>query len=229
MKPPENARPPKPGLRSPVAAPAAVHAPGAKRDGRKDNAAITQAALRASGWRLFGQLGYDASSVGALCAEAGVTAGALYHHYGDKKGLFAAVAEELDAALAERAGAASATVLAAGGQVWDAFLAGVDTLLDAGTDAATRRIGLADAPAVLGADAWLAIRERHGLGAMTGAVQNLQAAGVLALGDPSRIARIALGMLYGAVEALPVEPQQRAAALVDTRRIAHAMLATLRR
>lgn len=199
-----------------------------KRDGRRENAAATQAALRAAGRRQFGQRGYEGSSVGSLCAEAGVTAGALYHHYGDKKGLFAAVAEELDAGLAQRAGAASAAALQRGGEVWDAFLAGVDVLLLAGADVALRRIGLADAPAVLGADRWLEIRERHGLGAMTAAVRNLQTAGILAAGDPKRIARIVLGMLYGAIEALPGDAAQRDAALAETRRVTHAMLSTLR-
>ena len=75
--------------------------PLAAADGRKTNAAATQAALRAAGRTLFGQLGYEATSLGALCAAAGVTTGALYHHFGDKKGLFAAVAEELDAGLVQ--------------------------------------------------------------------------------------------------------------------------------
>ena len=206
-------------MKKPAAAPEA-----AKRDGRRENAQATRDALRAAGRRQFGQLGYDASSVTSLCAEAGVTAGALYHHFGDKKGLFAAVAEELDAMLAERAGAASGAVVVAGGNLWQAFLAAVDVLLVAGTDPAGRRIGLADAPAVLGADAWLAIRERHGLGAMMAAVAGLQQAGVFAPGDPARIARIVLGMLYGAIEGLSDSPD----ALAETRRLSHAMLATLR-
>ncbi|MES2300229.1 MAG: TetR/AcrR family transcriptional regulator [Pseudomonadota bacterium] len=219
-----------------------------RRDGRRDNAHATRAALCAAGHALFGALGYEGSSVGALCAQAGVTAGALYHHYGDKKGLFAAVAEQMDAALAERAASASAAALARGATPWESMLAAVDTMLASGADPALRRIGLSDAPAVLGADAWLAIRERHGLGAMRAAVQGLQAAGLLIEGDATRLARIVLGMLYGAVEALPdrappakalagvvprdVPPsdaRHAARALDETRRITHAMLAALRR
>ena len=73
--------------------------PGPAIDGRKSNAAQTQAALKAAGRQLFGQRGYEATALGALCERAGVTTGALYHHFGDKKGLFAAVAEDLDAGL----------------------------------------------------------------------------------------------------------------------------------
>lgn len=202
---------------------------GKKKDGRQENADATQAALRAAGRRLFGTLGYDGSAVGALCADARVTSGALYHHFGDKKGLFAAVAEELDRALVELAQGAGAAALQAGAGPWDAFLASVDALLQAGLDPAGRRIGLVDAPAVLGADAWLAIRDRHGLGAMSATVAALQQAGQFAPGEPRRLARIILGLLYGAIEALPDNPRQGKAALGATKEVVHTMLAALRR
>jgi AcrR family transcriptional regulator len=200
-----------------------------KPDGRQENSEATQAALRAAGRRLFGAQGYDASAVGALCAEAKVTSGALYHHFGDKKGLFAAVAEELDTALVALAGQVSAKALQAGKSPWDAFIASVDALLDAGMDPAGRRIGLVDAPAVLGADGWLAIRERHGLGAMVATVEALQSMGELAPGDTRRLARIILGLLYGAIEALPDEPARGKAALSATKELVHTMLGALRR
>ncbi len=203
--------------------------PAKKPDGRLENSETTQAALRAAGRRLFGELGYDASGVGALCAEAKVTSGALYHHFGDKKGLFAAVAEELDRQLVQLAANATHAVLARGGSLWDAFLASVEVLLQAGVDPRGRRIGLHDAAAVLGADGWLAIRERHGLGAMTAAVQALQQAGTFQPGDPRRLARIILGLLYGAIEALPDDPAAIDGALADTRLLVHSMLAALKK
>ena len=199
-----------------------------KADGRLDNSAATQAALRAAGRKLFGELGYEGAAVGALCAEANVTSGALYHHFGDKKGLFAAVAEELDSNLVLMAAEVTHKALVAGASVWEAFLASVDVLLRAGVDPRTRRIGLHDAAAVLGADGWIAIRERHGLGAMTGAVQALQQAGVFAPGDARRLARVILGLLYGAIEALPDDPARIDQALTDTRTLVHTMLAALK-
>lgn len=203
--------------------------PGAaKVDGRLENSAATQLALRAAGRRLFGELGYDASAVGALCAEAKVTSGALYHHFGDKKGLFAAVAEDLDRGLVALAMETRAAILAQGGNVWDAFLGSIDAILKAGSDPGGRRIGLIDASAVLGADGWIAIRERHGLGAMVRTVQGLQDAGLFSPGDPRRPARLILGLLYGAIEALPDDPAQLDAAWADTRQLIHTMLASLR-
>lgn len=199
-----------------------------KPDGRQENSESTQAALRAAGRRLFGQLGYEGSSVGALCAEAKVTSGALYHHFGDKKGLFAAVAEELDSTLVALAHTAGTRALATCGDPWAAFLASVDALLEAGMDPAGRRIGLVDAPAVLGGEAWLAIRERHGLGAMIGTVQALQTAGILAAGEPRALARIILGLLYGAIEALPRQARGSDGALAASKTVVHAMLGGLR-
>ena len=198
-----------------------------KRDGRKENAAATQAALRAAGRRLFGSRGYEATSLGALCTEAGVTTGALYHHFGDKKGLFAAVAEELDSDLVKLVGQAVARALTQGKDPWAAFLTGIDTLLAAGVDPGGRRIGLVDASAVLGAKGWLEIRERQGLGAMIQTVTGLQALGLIEPGDPVRLARIILGMLYGAIEALPEDPAQVQTALAETKQFTHAMLRSL--
>lgn len=198
-------------------------------DGRKVNAASTQAALRAAGRRLFGQLGYEATSLGAICTEAGVTTGALYHHFGDKKGLFAAVAEELDEGLVKLTTVARAKALAGGADAWQAFMAAIDVFLHAGLNPEGRRIGLTDAPAVLGAQAWLEIRERHGLGAMVQTVRTLQALGMLPAGDVLLRARLILGLLYGAVEALAHQPEDAAlVALGETRALVHAMLNGMR-
>jgi AcrR family transcriptional regulator len=197
-------------------------------DGRKANAETTQAALRSAGRRLFGELGFEKTALGALCTEAGVTTGALYHHFGDKKGLFAAVAEELDAALVRLVQGAMAQATQAGAAPWDAFLAGMDAFLAAAQDAQARRIGLTDAPAVLGTQGWLAIRERQGLGAMVRTVQGLQAAGALSSGDARLRARLVLGLLYGALEALDHDPRPWEQALPDARALLHAMLAGLR-
>jgi AcrR family transcriptional regulator len=198
-------------------------------DGRKVNAASTQAALRAVGRKLFGQLGYEATSLGAICSEAGVTTGALYHHFGDKKGLFAAVAEELDEGLVKLTAAARAQALAGGADAWQAFMAAIDVFLQAGLNPEGRRIGLTDAPAVLGAQGWLEIRERHGLGAMVQTVRTLQALGMLPPGDVLLRARLILGLLYGAVEALAHQHEDAGVALAETRTLVHAMLTGMRR
>lgn len=194
-------------------------------DGRKSNAAQTQAALKAAGRQLFGQRGYEATALGTLCERAGVTTGALYHHFGDKKGLFASVAEDLDAGLVALTSRARDQALAQGATPWNAFLAAIDAFLEAGLNPEACRIGLTDAPAVLGTQTWLAIRERHGLGAMLQTVMHLQRLGLLPEGDPRLRSRLILGLLYGAVEALAHDPLQAPTALPEVRQMVHGMLA----
>jgi len=191
-------------------------------DRRHDNAAATRDALLAAGRRQFGAVGFEAASVAELCAEAAVTTGALYYHFGDKKGLFAGVAEDLDRAMVALTGRAAQTATAAGAGPWDAFLAACDAFVAAGLDPGGRRIGLVEAPAVLGHD-WTAIRERHGLGAIQTHVIRLQGAGVLLSADPARLARMILGLLYAAVEATTDR-----AGLAQTLDVLHAMLAALK-
>lgn len=199
-----------------------------KRDGRKENASNTQAALQLAALRWFSEQGYDKASVGAICAEANVTAGALYHHYGDKKGLFAAVVEQVDAQLVLQALNASAAVIVDGGTPWEAFLASIDTVLQAGTHAPMRRLMLVEAPAVLGTRVWGEIRQRQGLGAMQASIGALQAHGIFKGHDPQRLARIVLGALYGGLDSLPVDEAGVPTALDDARRCLVAMLEGLR-
>lgn len=200
----------------------------AKRDGRKENASATQAALQLAALQWFSEQGFENAPVGSICADAGVTVGALYHHYGDKKGLFAAVVEQVDAQLVQHAFAARAAVLEAGGAPWDAFLASINTVLQAGTHAPLRRLMLVDAPAVLGARVWNEIRQRQGLGAMRAQVEALQAQGIFVGHDAERLARIVLGALYGGMDSLPAAQAAVQDALADIRQSLEAMLEGLR-
>lgn len=199
-----------------------------KRDGRKENAGATQAALQRSALRWFSAQGFEKAPVGSICADAGVTVGALYHHYGDKKGLFAAVVEQVDAQLVRQALAARQAVIDSGGSAWDAFLASVDTVLQAGANAPLRRLMLVDAPAVLGAQVWGEIRQRQGLGAMRGNIAAIQVHGIFQGHDAERLARIVLGALYGGMDSLPEDEARVQDALADTRQCLVAMLDGLR-
>jgi len=199
-----------------------------RRDGRKENASNTQAALQLAALRWFSTQGYEKAPVGSICADAHVTVGALYHHYGDKKGLFAAVVEQVDAQLVQQALAARNAVINGGGTPWDAFLASIDTVLQAGTNAPLRRLMLVDAPAVLGAQVWGEIRQRQGLGAMRGSIAAIQAHGIFLGHDAERLARIVLGALYGGMDSLPDDEAGVQDALADTRQCLVAMLEGLR-
>ena len=69
---------------------------------RKEMIAETRAKLVAAARHAFGTVGYAEASMDDFTAAAGLTRGALYHHFGDKKGLLEAVIAEIDAEMTER-------------------------------------------------------------------------------------------------------------------------------
>jgi AcrR family transcriptional regulator len=109
---------------------------------------------------LFGELGYEATSVEAVLRDSGVSRGALYHHFPSKEALFEAVLEAIEAELA------AATVSASRGiaDPVEAFHVGCDTFLALTQTSRVRQIVLVDAPGVLGWQKWREIEARHGFG-----------------------------------------------------------------
>lgn len=73
---------------------------------RRTRAAMeeTRASLLATARKAFAETGYAEASMDELTAQAGLTRGALYHHFGDKKGLLAAVVAQIDGEMDERLG-----------------------------------------------------------------------------------------------------------------------------
>jgi AcrR family transcriptional regulator len=116
------------------------------RRSNADRAQATREALLAAGRRLFADQGFAATGTPRIAAEAGVTRGALYHHFADKTELFAAVVEAEQAAVA---GAIEAAAGAAGDPVGQ-IVAGGEGFIAAMAEPGRRRILLIDGPAVLG-------------------------------------------------------------------------------
>lgn len=122
------------------------------------DAARTAHAVLTTATTAFAAQGYTGVSLDDIARTAGVTRGAVYHHYANKAGLFAAVAEHLQAevavavvAAAEQSGTAAPAQLRAGSHAF----------LDAITAAPAVRILLIDAPAVLGWAQWRAQDAAH--------------------------------------------------------------------
>ncbi|WP_288351107.1 TetR/AcrR family transcriptional regulator [uncultured Thalassospira sp.] len=106
----------------------------------------TRAKLIAAGRKAFAQKGYADASMDELTASAGLTRGALYHNFGDKLGLLAAVVDEIDSAMAQKAKDAGD---AAGGG-WNGLMAEGRTYIKLALDPEIQRIVLRDGPAFLG-------------------------------------------------------------------------------
>jgi AcrR family transcriptional regulator len=132
---------------------------------RAEHVADTQAALLRAARELFAGKGYAGTGTEEIVARARVTRGALYHHFGDKPGLFAAVMQAVAADLAERLVSQELSRTATGATgAWDQLREGFQAFLDACTGSDFQRIVLVDGPAVLGHGAWSDLVEQHGLG-----------------------------------------------------------------
>lgn len=96
--------------------------------------------------RAFGEYGYAETSMDKLTAEAGLTRGALYHHFGDKKGLFAAVVDQIDSEMASSA----QQHLEQPDNLWEGLMLEGRTYIEHALNAEFQRIVLRDGPAILG-------------------------------------------------------------------------------
>ena len=143
---------------------------------------------------LFAERGYADVAADEIVRAAGVTRGALYHHYTDKRGLFEEVFEQLETEITAEIAAAAA---AAPDQL-TALAAGVDCFLDICQRPEVLQIGLTDAPAVLGWAKWREIESRHGLGLTVDLLQDAADAGVLVPAAVPDLAQILLGAVIEA-------------------------------
>jgi len=159
------------------------------RSRRETNIEATRSALLSAGRQQFAREGYACAEVGQIAAEAGVTTGAIYHHFGSKKGLFQAVAEELEAEILAAAAAAD------GADAWQRLRAGFDRLIDVCAAQDMQRIIFVEAPQVIGPEAWREIELRYAYGAMRTVLEGLMAAGVVRRCPVDLVARLLLALL----------------------------------
>lgn len=113
---------------------------------RSETMEENRAKLIAAARRAFAEKGYAASSMDELTASVGLTRGALYHNFGDKKGLLAAVVAQIDGEMAERARADASHA----SDDWERLLAEGVAYIKMALDPEVRRIVLLDGPAFLG-------------------------------------------------------------------------------
>lgn len=97
--------------------------------------------------RVFAESGYAETSMDKLTAEAGLTRGALYHHFGDKRGLFAAVVDQIDSEMAEYSKAEAHN---APDDLWQGLMLEGRAYIEKALDPEFQQIVLKDGPAVLG-------------------------------------------------------------------------------
>ena len=113
---------------------------------RSEMIAETRAKLLAAGRKAFGEIGYADASMDDFTGKVGLTRGALYHHFGDKRGLFEAVIAQIDAEMTVRLKARAAKMKTP----WEGFVEEGIGYIEMALEPEIRRIVLRDGPGVLG-------------------------------------------------------------------------------
>jgi AcrR family transcriptional regulator len=174
---------------------------------REERAEATRAALMRAARELFAERGYGAVGTEQIVERAGVTRGALYHHFRDKKDLFRAVHDGMERKLMEQIGERMGQET----DPWQLLVTGLRAFLDACTDRELMQITLLDAPSVLGWAEWRAIDERYGLGLVSAGLENAMSAGVFRRQEIRPLAHILMGALGEAAMLIANAPDPEAA------------------
>jgi AcrR family transcriptional regulator len=162
---------------------------------RKQQAAATRAALIAVARRLFTERGFHETGISELCATAGVTRGALYHHFGDKEQLFEAVFHEISDDIGLFTGLAD--------DPWQELVDGMQGFLNRVADSdEVQRVLLLDGPVVLGPARWRDIRTIFTTTRLAPTLDRLIRAGIIAPQPTEPLAELLLAVLNDAAMAI---------------------------
>lgn len=172
---------------------------------RKDMIAETRAKLIAAARSAFGTIGYAATSMDDLTASAGLTRGALYHHFGDKKGLLAAVIAQIDSEMNLRLRAVSSRAP----DLWTGFRDECTAYIEMALEPEIQRIVLRDGPAVLG-DPWNWPSLSECIRSMTESLTRLVEAGTIVRVDAEAAARLICGATQYAAQWIANAPDPQA-------------------
>lgn len=166
---------------------------GTARRTQAERSESTRGALIEAARALFAERGYAGVGTEEIVRAAGLTRGALYHHFEGKRGLFEAVYERVEAELAERIAAGALASNAT--SPLDAMRAGAQMFLQACTEREAQQIALLDGPSVLGWDRWREIAAEHGLGLIEATLQAAIEAGAVRDQPVRPLAHVLMGAL----------------------------------
>jgi AcrR family transcriptional regulator len=175
------------------------------RETQAARSARTRGALQQAARQLFAEKGFAATGRDEIAQRAGVTRGALYHHFASKTELAAAVVEQLEGELVERV----VTAALGGSGVRDQLHRGCRAYMDACADPTMARI-LADAPAVLGIEACRALDAVACAPLLAEVFARAEEEQVAVPGDPEVAAALLLGFLNEAAGLIAAAPEDRA-------------------
>lgn len=152
--------------------------------------AATRSSLLDAARVLFARQGFADTSVDEIVAAAAVTKGALYHHFKNKEGVFAAVYEQVQREVSDLVVAEFLRP-----DPWEALKLGCELWIDAHLDPGVQRIALRDARAVLGWEAVRDVEARFGAVPLRGVLRRAIRVGII---EPVPLRPLAL-MIMGAL------------------------------
>src|ERR1700678_2529193 len=173
---------------------------------------------------LFAEHGYEGTSIEAVLAAAGVSRGALYHHFAGKEALFTAVVS----AISDRVTVELTEAIRDCTDPVDAMRTGALAWIDLAGDPVIQRVMLVDAPSVLGWEQWRAMDEGRTAGAMRDMLQAVSDAGRLPAELVGPFAHMILAALDEAAMIVARAPDSRAA-VAEERQAVEEFLARLLR
>jgi AcrR family transcriptional regulator len=164
------------------------------------DAAATRENILTAARTMFAAQGYAASAARDIAAAAGVTMGALFHHFGSKAGLFRAVFEQL---VGELNSAALASFAAQDpNKPLDAMIGSMRVALGFAEKPDFHRIVTVDGPVVLGAEVWREIDSRLGYATVRGGLAMLHEKGLVERQPLDPLAVLIMGAMNNAGFAL---------------------------
>ena len=182
-----------------------------ERRTQAERAEATRTGLIAAGRDLFAARGYDDVGAEEIVRTAGLTRGALYHHFPTgKPGLLEAIYERMEAESTERV--AHIVLDSDMHSPLAAMKAGVASFLDECAEQGFQQIVLHDAPAVLGWERWREIAAANGLGLIEASLIAAIEAGEIRPLPVKPTAHLLLGALDEAamLQARSTDPASRA-------------------
>ncbi|MFN6995700.1 MAG: TetR/AcrR family transcriptional regulator [Aquincola tertiaricarbonis] len=160
---------------------------------RSDKILETRAKLIEAARAAFAAQGFADSSMDVLTAQAGLTRGALYHHFGDKKGLLEAVIAQIDGEMTARLTA----IVEKAATTWDGFIDESIAYMQMALEPEIQRIVFLDGPAVLGDPSRWPSQNTCILNTQRSIEQLIEEKTILPVNPPAT-ARLIMGALLGA-------------------------------
>jgi len=186
-----------------------VKASSHSRRTQAERSESTRSALLKAGRRLFSEQGYARSGQEAIVAAAGVTRGALQHHFGTKQSLFVAVYEEVEQEVV--ASVAEAAMAVGEDHPLEMLRSGCQAYLDAVLDPTVQRICAVDGPAVVPTDIRQDITDRYALGLVRETVRHAVEIGEIRDTPVEPLTRMLLAGLLAAAQYVATAPNPREA------------------